>query len=60
MEEKGGACRDFVGKREGMLLRRYKHRCEGNILIDVGVGWEVVDLWTGFVWLCTGTSGLLL
>jgi hypothetical protein len=45
----------FQGKRP---LGRRRHRREDNIEMNLSeIGWEV---WTGFIWIRTGTSGGLL
>jgi hypothetical protein len=65
----GGACstkesddsciKIVVAKAEGKRsLERHRSRWEDNIRIDVRkIGREV---WTGFIWLRIGNSGLLL
>jgi hypothetical protein len=56
--EKRNACRILVGKPEGKRpLGRPRHRCVGNIKMDLG--WDG-KLWIGLIWLKIGTSGGLL
>jgi len=39
-------------------VQKPRHRWEANITMDQrGIGWK---LWTGFMWLRLGTSGVLL
>jgi hypothetical protein len=49
----------LVGKAEGKRpLERPRRKWEDNIKTDLReIGWVV---WTGFIWLRTGTSGDLL
>jgi hypothetical protein len=46
----------LVGKPEGKRpLGRLTRRLEDNIRMDFGE--QVENVWTGFIWLRTGTSG---
>jgi hypothetical protein len=59
MGEKRNAYRVLVGKPEGKRpLGSPRYRWEDNIKMDLRVIEWVV--WTGFLWLMTGTSGGLL
>jgi hypothetical protein len=59
MGEGKGTFRVLVGKSEGRRsLERPRHRWDDNIKMDLKEGgWEV---WTGFIWLRIGTSGVAL
>jgi hypothetical protein len=58
MGEKGNAYTILVGKPEGKRpLERTRHRWVDNIKIDLRQDGIV---WTGSIWLRTGTSGGLL
>jgi hypothetical protein len=47
----------FVGKSERKRpIGRHRRKCEDNIRLDLGaMGW---NLWTGFIWLRIGRSGV--
>jgi hypothetical protein len=49
----------LIGKPEGKKqLGRSRRRWEDNIIMDLR---EIEsDLWTGYIWLTTGTSGVLM
>jgi hypothetical protein len=50
MEEIRNVYTILVGKHEGRLLRRPKHRWQDDVKIDL----KEMDgkLWTGFIWFC--------
>jgi hypothetical protein len=60
MGDRRGVYRVLVGTPEGKRpLRRPRRRWEDNIIMDIlYVGWEGV--WTGLIWVRTGTGGGLL